>query len=760
MKRIKLLTFFSFCMLTLSFMPGWDLWAGIEKLDPQLAVMMAHPQRQSTLQQSGEILRKDAMGYWVEVLVTFDGAPDKLKQSGAKLRCVWGELAVVHIPLQRLPELADLEIVRYVEANRVAKLSLDVSVPAITATQVHQQLDLTGQGVIVGIIDSGIDWRHEDFLTPAGKTRIKCILDLSEPGNVYEGTVYTEDDINVALAGYGNVNHKDMVGHGTHVAGIAAGDGSEGNGFGTYTGVAPEADLVVVKATRSVDGRDFTTSDQIVAMKFIDSVATALGQPYVMNMSYGGHDGAHDGTATAERKIDELVGLGKPGKAVVTVAGNEGDEYIHASGEFQGGVTSITTELEIEAYTPTVNIGDDRVQMVAWYDGDSYTSIRIESPSGLSYGPVESGRVLDKMGSDGSIYVWNGFYKKGDRYVHGANPFNGDKEVFIQFGEHGSAAPAPGTWKIIFQSTKGRFDIWVGHASMSANFVSQVDNSMKISIPGTAKNAITVGAYITKRTWYDLDGNHLTFDSKGEFREGELAGFSNPGPTRDWLLEPYTHWRLKPDIAAPGQMIGSTYSEDAPPTSSVSMYVNESFPNAFILPDERHAVHQGTSMAAPHVTGVVALLLQKYPELTALQIKDILQQSARTDQYTGTTPNNNWGYGKIQAFAALQINPEEEPPMDYKLVQSYPNPFTATTTIRFELPVKSYAVPTAIKIYNSIGQLVRVLVDEKKWGGRQVTFWDGRDDNGSPLACGVYICRFEAAGHNEVFKLALLRRGE
>lgn len=750
MKKIALflviLSFLSFVTKT---------WAGAEKLDPRLAVLIAHPERLSTLAKSEQVLYKDASGYWVEALVMFDGNTNDLKVGGAKLRCVWGDLAIVRIPVNRLCDLADLESVKYVEANRLATLKLDKSVLDINAALVHQELGYTGNGVIIGIIDSGIDWRHEDFLTPDGKTRIKSILDLSVTGNVYEGTVYTEDDINAALAGLGSINHEDVVGHGSHVAGIAAGDGSDGAGFGTYTGVAPEADLVVVKATRSVDGRDFTTSDQIIAMKFIDSVATALGEPYVMNLSFGGHDGAHDGTSVAERKIDELVGLGKQGKAVVTVAGNEGDEDIHASGEFINGVTSITTELEIEPYTSTPQDGDDRVQMVAWYDGDSYTSITIESPSGLSYGPVNPGNVLDKNGNDGAVYLWNGFTEKDNGYVPGVNPFNGDKEVFIQLSEHASAAPASGRWKIIFQGTKGRFDVWIGSISMpseSIRFVTQVDNSTKVSVPGTGKNVITVGAFITKKAWKDIDGNRWTFDSKGKFDVGQLAGFSNSGPTRDG--------RVKPEITAPGQMIGSTYSIDAPPTGSASMYVNESNPNALILQDGLHAVHQGTSMAAPHVAGVAALLLEKYPELTAAQIKDILQQSARKDDDTGSQPNNSWGYGKVNAYAALQIDPEQEPPMDYKLVQSYPNPFTSTTTIRYELPVVSSAVPTSIKIYNSIGQLVRVLANGKQWGGRQDTFWDGRDDNGNPLANGVYICRFDAGEHCEIFKLALLRSGK
>jgi subtilisin family serine protease len=753
MRYIKMAGGF-FCLCTLIFvhMQYLDLWAGINKLDPRLEIMAAHPERFAALEKSGKILRKDAKGYWVETLVTFDGDPSQIKQCGASLRCVWDDLAIVHIFLNLLSDLSDLDCVRYVEANRTVHLSLDVSVPAIAVPQVREDFDLTGKGVIIGIIDSGIDWQHEDFISPDGTTRIKSILDLSEPGDVYGGTVYTEEDINLALNGIGNVSQQDLVGHGTHVAGIAAGDGTNGSGFGTYAGVAPEADLVVVKATHSIDATDFTTSNQIVAMKFIDSVATALGMPYVMNLSFGGHDGAHDGTATAERKIDELIGLGRHGKAIVTVAGNEGDEDIHASGEFKRGVNSITAALVIVPYSPTSVIGDDVVQMVAWYDGDSHTSVSIESPNGLSYGPVAPGSYIERSGSDGEVYLWNGFYEKGDGYLPGANPFNGDKEVFIQIGEHSVVPPAAGTWKIIFQGSKGRFDVWLAYASMATHFLNQVDNSSKVSIPGTAQNVITVGAYITKRTWYDLDGNHLTFDSNNELSVGQLARFSNSGPTRDG--------RIKPEITAPGQMIGSTYSTYAPPTSSASIYTNANYPNAFILPDERHAVHQGTSMAAPHVTGVVALLLQKYPELTANQIKQIIQQSARRDVYTGSMPSDTWGYGKVNAFAALQINPEEEPPIDFKLVQGYPNPFTNKTTIMYELPVGSYAVPTSIKIYNSIGQLVRVLVSGDQWGGKQIAFWDGRDDNGNPLASGVYFCRFQSGRYNEMFKLAFLRSGQ
>lgn len=170
---------------------------------------------------------------------------------------------------------------------------------------------------------------------------------------------------------------------------------------------------------------------------------------------------------------------------------------------------------------------------------------------------------------------------------------------------------------------------------------------MRVSIPGTARNAITVGAYVTKDEWTDVNGTPrrctgILSASTCAPDVGDLAAFSSNGPTRDG--------RQKPEIVAPGQMIASTYSSDAPSGSLFSMFPSDEW----IVEDGRHGVSMGTSFAAPHVTGAVALLLEVDPSLDANRIRDLLTSAARRDDFARGLPNDEWGYGKLDVYAALQ----------------------------------------------------------------------------------------------------------
>ena len=189
--------------------------------------------------------------------------------------------------------------------------------------------NLTGAGALIGYIDTGVDVFHQDFRTAGGSTRIKYLLDLSDPGDVdgdgdldgagpFGGTLYTEAQINAALAG-GSIGERDTTGHGTHGLSVAAGDDA------TQPGVAPAADLVVVKATRQDGTLGFESADVINALAFVDQKAAELARPYVANLSLGTIAGSHDGRSLEEQAIDALVGPGIAGKVVVVAAGNASD---------------------------------------------------------------------------------------------------------------------------------------------------------------------------------------------------------------------------------------------------------------------------------------------------------------------------------------------------------------------------------------------------------------------------------------------------
>lgn len=722
-------------------------YSNVHKIGPRLGRYFLSPQyKQQQLKKS--------TSQFISAIITVKGGTAEIAKAGVRIITVIENIAVVEVPLDVLDSVASLKSVVYIESSVTDYALLEKSLPLIRATDARQRLGYTGKNVLVGIIDSGIDWQHQDFRNADGTTRIRAILDLSAPGPLYGGTVYDQETIDDALNGIGTIPQTDFSGHGTHVAGIAAGDGSENFGYGTYAGVAPESELIVVKATRDLLGNEFQTTDQIIALNFIDSIATVVGKPYVANLSFGGHYGAHDGTSPVERTINRLVGPGIPGKAVVTVVGNDRDESIHARAGLSGGQTVNEIIFIINEYSATFGSGNDKIQFDGWYPGDNKISVTVVSPSGYSIGPIAKGEFKDENTSDGAVYIWNGLYESGDWLVPGVNPFNGDNEFFIQISdEQATRKPAAGTWTLRFAGTGGVIDLYKSSASMPVDFIQGNVESGKISIPGTAAHSITAAAFVSKRQWEDADGNNLTMDPDGELVVGGIADFSSPGPTRN-----PDETGIKPDIVAPGQIIASSLSQDAMPWEVASIFSSNApeYPNAFLVPGNAYALTAGTSMAAPHVAGTIALMFEKYPTATAIQLKNMLTESARKDGHVGNVPNEDWGWGKLDTYAALLTVPGEEAPTSYELLHAYPNPFSSNTTIEFEIPVTEINERTTIRVYNVLGQQVRELFAETGAAHNNKIYWDGRDQAGYLTSSGVYFIEFNSGPHREVKKIAFL----
>lgn len=681
----------------------------------------------------------------VNVLIQTTDNAEELERLGIPVQARVGNVATAYIPFSRLQEVAALPSVVYIEAGRVLQSFHDASVAETGAPQVWSSGNVTGTGVIVGVIDSGIDPFHPDFINPDGTTRIKYLLDLSDPGDpdgdgrlngpVFGGTMYTEAQINAALANPGwfyrssdgqrsipdnssagvtsqinvptaatitsaavdvyidhdeisdlqvvltcpsgtqvtlhnrtgrggsgvigtfdvtacngqqaqgtwrltvadrvaentgrlvfwnvHVNRAvrmtDLNGHGAHVAGSAAGNG-RGTADGSYKGVAPGAFLIAVRGSQDYIG-GFSTPNLVNALNFIDEKARELGLPYVVNMSLGGHLGPHDGTNLDEQAIDNLVGSGRPGKAIVVAAGNQGNKPIYTGGTLrQGGTAALV-----------VNVPGDGGSFLAdiWYKGSDTFGVGVVAPDGSGRNPAPV-----PPGSNRQCYTHGSpiVYVVCIQHMNN-NPFNGDKEITVRV-----ITRAPGRWQLILHGdsvVNGQYDAWL--LSGCCGWVNALDQK-RIGMPGTARNAITVGAYTTKSRWRDVNGNTQTAPGA---TSGAIASFSSDGPTRDG--------RVKPEIAAPGQVICSTLSGQSPPGSPGAMYPD----SGFVCSGGRHGASQGTSMAAPHVAGAVALLLSANPSLDAAQIKTMLTNAARQDRFTGAVPNNRWGYGKLDVAKAF-----------------------------------------------------------------------------------------------------------
>jgi hypothetical protein len=540
-------------------------------------------------------------------------ATETLEEAGISVTARAGDVVAGKISLAAVEELDALEGVVLIESSRPMVPELDVSVGEIRANVVHiGPPGLRGAGVIVGIIDSGIDWRHETFRSGSLQTRILRIWDQNlapqageaSPTGPGYGVEYDAARINTALASPNPltvVRHMDGTGHGTLVAGIAAGDGSPaGNGSpaSTFIGVAPEADIIFVSnsVTTEVFGDSASTLDGV---QYIFNVAQALQRPCVINLSQGDNLGPHDGTSLLERGIDNLLGDG--GRAMVKSAGNAANAGAHANGT----VTASTTTA-ISVLFPANDTEPDTIDF--WYAATDRISVRITPPGGVASATVAAGSLT-------TLSLPNGNRVFVDSVI--GHPNNGDNRIYLQFQQGTSSAIQMGTWTITLVGvtvTNGTWHGWVERPTPAANspvpqfMAPHRNDATTISVPGTSREVITAGSYITRGAGV-----------------GNLSTFSSRGPTRDG--------RSAPTLSAPGEMITSALAGAAG--------------------TNQWRADQGTSFAAPHLPGVIALMLQAERHLRQAQIIHCLVNNARVDAFTGATPNNNWGAGKVDAARAV-----------------------------------------------------------------------------------------------------------
>lgn len=315
--------------------------------------------------------------------------------------------------------------------------------------------------------------------------------------------------------------------------------------------------------------------------------------------------------------------------AFVVSAGNEFDEPIHAAGELAAG-QSANVPFAFPEPSP-INLST----VTIWYGADDAYSTTVRAPDGTSFGPVARGDVATWQYGEVTITI--------DAQAVPDHP-DGNTTIILEWP---AGQAADGQWAFSLYADEvvgtGRWDAWLpeGHGAGSGTegFTAFVAPYGTVVEPGNAAGAITVAAYVTKDCWLAMDGEYCVDPLPVV---GDIASFSSAGPTRDG--------RPKPDLAAPGQAIIAARSA----ASEIDPYDTTS--------DGRFVPHDGTSMAAPHVTGAIALMFQLAPTLDADSILSVLGDTTLVDDYTGQVWNPRWGMGRLNARGAalaVGLNPTE-----------------------------------------------------------------------------------------------------
>lgn len=511
-----------------------------------------------------------------------------------------------------LGELEDAPWALRAEAPRILLPKMDVArgpATGLDAALANIAGGLTGAGVLVAVIDSGVDWRHPDFRHDDGSSRIERFVHAFRPEGALASTfdVYSQADIDAALRAEAGppgetkeVPDGDPVGHGTHCASIAVGNG-RGLAGGRFRGVAPQAALMTMRSEPLFDDHTIAGISQAFEL--------AGDRPAVVSISLGSQLGAHDGTSALEVEIDRQSG---PGRIVVVAAGNEGDDAIHAQGQLAVG-----TDLVIP-----FRISDRQLQFVdVWIPRGDDVDVFLETPSGTLHEPTDQ----DVETSDGDFHV---------TFVE--DRVNRDQNLLVVLAN----GRVNDTWAVRIRPntvTHGEVHAWAGTLSprTSRKLFSQPGPGYSVSSPATAERCIAVGSLVSKNSFTgpagDVPAPSLTV--------GGLSPFSSVGPTRASTL--------KPDITAPGQFITAALAAGC---QFATDFADRVFPGGSYL------TIQGTSMATPFVAGIIALMLQQEPRLTPEEVRHRLRATARRDPVTGPVWNPRFGLGKLDAAALLTYN--------------------------------------------------------------------------------------------------------
>ena len=534
------------------------------------------------------------------MIIKYSGDLNAVREIASQVVELQNEYAIVRIAESKIEKLTQIVEVEYVEKPK--RLFFQVAngrrVSCINEVQ-GTRFSLFGQGILVAIIDSGIDYANADFRNADGTTRIKALWDQSlspgegrrPPQGYASGAEYTETQINETLRETSPgkrmelLPSQDISGHGTAVAGIAVGNGR--NSGGVYAGVAPQSELIVVKLGTPMQEGFPRTTELMQGIDYVIRKAVEFRMPIAVNISFGNTYGAHDGSSLLERYIDDVSNIWK--SVICIGTGNEAASAGHTSGQLREGIEE-QIELAVQERQPGISVQ-------IWKEYTDIVEISLITPAGVKVGPIQeiSGPQRFTVGQTEILL-----------YYGEPSPYSTSQEIYIDLLPQETYISG-GVWRIVITPKKivaGNYELWLPSDNVlnrGTGFLYPSD-SVTLTIPSSASRAISVGAY-----------DALTF---------AYADFSGRGFTRGTNL-------VKPDIVAPGVNVTTVAAGGG------------------------YAQFTGTSFATPFVTGSAALLMEWGIErendsyLYGEKVKAYLRRGARTLPGFTEYPNNQVGYGGL-----------------------------------------------------------------------------------------------------------------